>query len=154
MSPYDKSKMSRCVLSALHLAAVVAAMNSVRLAGLQLYQKKDYEGALLIYLAAAEEGLEIAQWNAAFLLRSGIVSVPGNDGASAPAKPKEGQEAKGISNSHSAVETFPLKAAKEKRHKQPQLPQQSLVYRQLNRAALQGNVQALREIGLMHAANQ
>ncbi|CDJ45050.1 hypothetical protein ETH_00000630 [Eimeria tenella] len=30
----------------------------------------------------------------------------------------------------------------------------SLVYRQLNRAALQGNVQALREIGLMHATNE
>ncbi|KAL8425785.1 hypothetical protein Efla_004137 [Eimeria flavescens] len=139
---------------------------------LQLYYEKDVEGALLLNLAAAEEGVEVAQWNAAFLLQSGAAAIPAAAAAAAAAAAPAAQEdtllharqqqAKPHAGSPAgATEALPQQDApqqqqqeqeEEKEEKQQQ--QLSVVYRQLNRAALQGNVQALREIALLHASGR
>ncbi|KAL8274232.1 hypothetical protein Esti_001821 [Eimeria stiedai] len=128
---------------------------------LQLYYEKDYEGALLLNLAAAEEGLEVAQWNAAFLLQSGAAAVPAAAAVAAAALAAAAKD-DGLRQQQAKPQWSPPAAAadavsqqqptQQKDEQQQQQQQQlSLVYRQLNRAALQGNVQALREIGLLHA---
>lgn len=120
---------------------------------MQLYYEKDYEGSLLLNLAAAEEGIEMAQWNSAFLLRSGAASVPGAAAVAAKQQEKQQQIGPHLAGP-SLAEILPSSEPEQQQGEQEQPQQQTtLVYRQLNRAALQGNIQALREIGLMHATN-
>ncbi|CDJ57556.1 hypothetical protein, conserved [Eimeria maxima] len=156
--------------------------DSIRKA-LQLYNEKDYEGSLLINLAAAEEGYEIGQWNSAFLLQSGAAAVPGAAAAAAAAADPDPAAADPDPAAHpvgstkelqqtvqphahqplSELQTPASSSQLQQQQQQQQLLQQqqqqqqlprNLVYRQLNRAALQGNVEALREVGLMHASKK
>ncbi|XP_026190034.1 protein sel-1 homolog 1 [Cyclospora cayetanensis] len=133
-----------------------AGADSIRRA-LQLYYEKDYDGALLLSLAAAEEGIEVAQWNAGFLLRSKVATIPGGSVGAAHVTAADSQQKQQQTSPHmppALLELMPSDGAEQQQEHQSQQQQgqhMSLVYRLFNRAALQGNVQALREIGLMHA---
>lgn len=142
---------------------------------MQHYGEGDAEAALLLSLAAAEEGIEIAQSNAAFLLQSGDASIPTRDkdpllsksdaGSVLFDKPS-GQSYKAVPSSSTQSKCAELKNIKQEstgRGQQIGIPQtsnesttgeESVVFSLLNRAALQGNAHALREIGAFYLHNR